>query len=1110
MTETDSTDIDLIKQMPLAADAANGPPATGLSPLTGRDTEVSLLRDRWEQAQEGMGQVVLIVGEAGLGKSRLVQTIKQIVAEEGEGTESGSQVIEWRCADRFQGSGLFPMTDHLQRLFDFGPEEKSTARFDRLAQYLDDCGLGQAEIVALFAKLLFLPSDGRYPTPGLTPAREREETFRAMRQWLRARSYRRPILFVIEDLHWIDASSLEFLEQFIGEGLHNRILTVMTFRPEFRTPWPAMAHQTSLALNRLTRRQVTGLMRKTAGAELPEALVAQVYERTGGVPLLVEEFGRMAQEFAIFERPHEQEMPTTLQELVLARLDRLAGLREVAQLAAALGREFSYEMLTAVAGMEEPVLHAELAKLERAEILFRKGQLPRCTYSFKHALLEEAVRGALDETRQRFLHRQIGEALEARFPQLIETQPESLAQHFTKAGEAEKAVGYWLQAGRRSHERFANVEAITHLKKGLELLQTLGESAARDVREVELLGPLGTAYIAARGYAAPEVGPVFHRARDLSERMGRTPQAFAVMRGHFAFHIVRGNFRLCAELAARAMQFAKEVADPGMLMEALFLEGLTRFYRGNFAGSRDCFAEALGEYDDRERTAFWASQTGEDSGVAHRCYLALASWHLGAPDRAMTLSREAGELARRIHHPFSLEYALHHTGWLHQHCQLGTGAEAAGEEEMRIATEQGFVFWHASGKLYAGAGLLLNGHQERGLQVFEEGLTAYRATGARLGLPYYLSILGEAFTKARRFEDARRAFIEAFALVEQNDERFQEAELHRLWGELHLVENRDETAATACFQRAAEIARAQGSRAWELRATTSLARFWQQQRRGHEATVALSTVFNAYTEGLEMPDLREAAALLRELGDERMREEIAAGIKYVRACIPPPLDGPVSVDWRYIPSSTLGGDAIGYHWLDRQHLALFLIDVTGHGLDAALLSVSIGNVIRSGAISGADVRKPDQVLAALNDAFQGARHSYKFFTLWYGIFQPESRTLTYASGGHPSAIALVPGEPEPLVFPATGPMMGISPGTSYPASATVLPPGARLFIFSDGVCEVRRERKLIWNLPACIEHLAKLGPEQGNAMDALLAHVRELRGSAQLDDDFSIIEAGLH
>jgi predicted ATPase len=790
-------------------------------------------------------------------------------------------IVEWRCYGRFQSTGLFPITDYLQRVLEFGREESSTMRFDRLAQYLDDCALGRPQIVALFAKLLFLPPDERYPALGLTPAREREETFRAVREWLEACSRRQPVLFVVEDLHWIDASTLEFLSQFIAEGLHNRILTVLTFRPEFRTPWPAMAHQTSLALNCLTRRHVAELMRKTVGGELPDALVAQIYERTGGIPLLVEEFSRMAQESAIFEQASPREMPTTLQQLVMARLNRMSSNLEVAHLAATLGREFHYEMLAAVVDVDEQTLCAELAKLEGAEIVYRKGQPPRCTYLFKHTLLEEAVRTALDEPGQRQLHRQVAETMELRFPQLVETQPEQLAQHFTEAGNLEKAVSYWLRAGLRSHERFANVEAISHLTKGLELLRSLEESAARDARELELLGPLGTAYIAARGYAAPEVEPVFHRARDLSERAGKTPQAFAMMRGHFAYHIVRGNFRLCTELAAQAVHFAGRSGDPGMLMEALFLQGVAALYRGDFIGTYDYCARALADFDDRARTPFWATLTGENPGVTNRCYLALACWHLGFPDRALALNREARELARSIHHPFSLEYALHHTGWLHQHCRLGTKVEEAGQEQMRVATEQGFDFWHASGTLYYAAGLLLEGQLEEGLRVFQNGLAAYRATGAILGLPYYLSILGEAFTKAERFDEAHRAFREALDLVEQNDERFQEAELHRLLGKLHPAESHNEAAAAA-FQRAIEIARHLRSRAMELRATASQARLWHRQGRAREALTALTAAFDAFDEGFETPDLADAAALIREWDNECMRDDMAAGIKYVR------------------------------------------------------------------------------------------------------------------------------------------------------------------------------------------------------------------------------------
>src|SRR5271165_4818166 len=379
-----------------------------------------------------------------------------------------------------------------------------------------------------------------------------------------------------------------------------RIPPVATFPPEFKTPWPTPAHQTTLALNRLTRRQVAEWMRRDTGAALPESLVAQIYQRTNGVPLLVEEFTRMARESMVFESvgvasprvpaASTRELPQTLQELVMARLDRMSSNREVAQLAATLGREFDYELLAAVVTINEQTLRAELAKLVSAGILCVKGQPPACTYLFKHALLEEALHSAIDGAERRRLHQQVAEVMEARFTHLVETQPELLAEHFTEAGIIDKAIRYCLRAGMRSRDRFAHVEAISHLTKGLKLLETLEASPERDARELELLGPLGTAYIASRGYAAPEVGLVFRRARALCERAGQTRQLFAMMWGNFAFHIVRGDFRVCTELADEAMAFGERLNDPGILMEALFLKALTRLYRGDFAGARECCA----------------------------------------------------------------------------------------------------------------------------------------------------------------------------------------------------------------------------------------------------------------------------------------------------------------------------------------------------------------------------------------------------------------------------------------------------------------------------------------------------------------------------------------
>jgi tetratricopeptide (TPR) repeat protein len=659
-----------------------------------------------------------------------------------------------------------------------------------------------------------------------------------MREWLHTRAVRRPVLFVVEDLHWVDASTLEFLGQFLTEGLHDRILTVLTFRPEFKTPWPAVAHQTSLALNRLTRRQVGELLGKSAAASLPQQLIDQIHERTGGVPLFVEELARLVRESRRLDQAGGEKtrcdlldhgLPGTLRDLVVTRLDGMTRNPEVAQLAATLGREFAYEVLAAVTTVSEATLKVELATLVRSEILYQKGSPPRSTYMFKHALLEGALHDALATEKRQQFHRQIADALESRFPETAQTLPELLAHHFTEAGMVEEGGSYWLKAGLRCLERSANVEAIGHLTKGLALVRALPESPERDAQELQFLNPLGTTYIAARGYASPEVGPVFSRARELADRIGQPAQRFVVMRGNFAWHVVRGDFKLCVDLAAEAIQFVGTLNDPGMMMEALFLQGLTKFYRGDFAGARDHCSLAVADFDDRNRTKFWATHTGEDSGATHRCYLALVLWHLGYPDRALQLSRETIALARSIGHPFTMEYALHHAGWLRQHCQLGDEAQAAADEQIEIAAEQGFVFWHATGMLYRAGGLLLQGNLAVGLPLLVAGLESYRATGAELALPYYLSLLGDGYTRAGRFEDAHRALAEGLDLADKNEDRFQEAELHRLLGEFHLAETDDQAAAEECFHTAIETARRQQSRAWELRATVSLARLWQRQ-----------------------------------------------------------------------------------------------------------------------------------------------------------------------------------------------------------------------------------------------------------------------------------------
>jgi serine/threonine protein kinase/predicted ATPase len=848
----------------------------GLTPLTGRDHEMSLLKDRWEQAQEGMGQVVLIIGEPGLGKSRLVYTLREHVLGQMVEGEFDSPVIEWRCSPHFQNTALYPAINFYERALAFGREEPPHTRFERLIHRLEQYGVAQPQTVSLWASLLSLPTTDRYPALSFSPVRQREETFRAVLEWLHMRAARKPVLFIVEDLHWVDASSLEFLGQFLAEGLHDSILTLLTFRPEFQTPWPAVAHQTSLALNRLTRRQAAELVRKKVGGALPEEAFEQIYDRAGGVPLFVEEFAKMVQESAAPNRPGvgdspayalpAHEIPSTLQDLVMARLDRMEGGRDLAQLAAALGREFSYDVLAAVACVDQPTLQAELAELVQAEILYPKGPIPRCTYIFKHALLEDALYSALVKSKRQQFHRRIATVLEERFSQTTQTQPELLAHHCTEAGLTDQAIGYWLKAGLRSRERAADREAIGHLTRGLALLESLEETREHDEHKLKILMSLAPAYIAVRGYAAPEVGPTLHHAHELCQRTGDELQQFGIMLGNWEWHLVRGDLRCSVGLAADGMTLAERLGDPGMMMEALFMQGATMFYRAQFAEARVCFERALAAYDDRERTKFWATHSGHNAGVTHRCYLALTLWHLGYPDQALKLICETHELAHTIGHAFTLGHAVDFTAFLRHYCRLGAEVRSAAEEELALATDQGFQLWHALGTLHKGAGILLQGRREEALPLLLKGYSAFRATGAEVRVPSYVAILGDAYTQSGRFEEAHKALDEGLAVAEKNDDRSHEAELHRLRGELLLAESPDQfSTAEECFRRAIETAIRQWSSGWELRATLSLARLWQRLGRRADAHAAMAAVYNSYTEGFTTPDLVEAGALLEAL-----------------------------------------------------------------------------------------------------------------------------------------------------------------------------------------------------------------------------------------------------
>ncbi len=850
---------------------------TGLTPLIGRDREVGLLQDRWEHAVEGMGQIVLIIGDAGLGKSRLVHVVKEhVTAASADGDQP---IIEWRCTPHYENSSLYPVTDYFERRLGFERDDTSTAKFEKLQNHLQTLGLDGDEIVPYLALLLSLPLGEKFTPSTLSPARQKEKTLEAIREWMRVYATRQPFLFVIEDLHWMDPSTLELVALHVESGLNDRILTLLTFRPEFETPWKSKAHQTVMALNRLTKKQMTELMQQKTGVKkLPLALVEQIAAKTDGVPLFVEEYTKMMMESDRFKEDSgevaiassfiSQPIPATLHDLLMARLDRMASNREVVQIAATLGREFSYELIKAVTPMEEPALQAELEKLVTAELLYQKGKPPESGYLFKHALIQDAAYSSLLKSKKQQVHRRIAVALEKQFSAMVKNQPELLAHHFTEAGLFPQGIEYWTKAGLRSQERSANAEAAIHLRRGLELLVTLPDTPERAEQELGMLVPLGTVLIASQGYAAPEVGPVFARARALCLKIGQPMSLFAVLWGIWAWRVVREEFDLCLELAKEVMELAQAQADDGIRMEASFVPGLTLFYRADFAKACEHLQAGLALYD-AERCRLWSRHTGQNAGVTSRSYLALSLWCLGFPDQALQTAHDGVKLAHTVTHPFSRCYALHHLGWLQQHLRLGKETLASAEANLVIANEQGFLFWKAVGTLCRAAGLLLQKKPADALEQARQGLALFRATGAALSAGHYYGYIAEAHWQLGQFADALTAIDEAIDATAKNHNDFFQAELYRLRGEIFLSQSADnQVAAEACFQDSLAGAEKQKAKSWELRTTMSLCRLWARQGRHAEAHARLAVIFGWFTEGFATPDLIDAKKLLDDLKNQ--------------------------------------------------------------------------------------------------------------------------------------------------------------------------------------------------------------------------------------------------
>jgi TOMM system kinase/cyclase fusion protein len=852
----------------------------GLPPMQGRDSELGTLADRWAQARAGHGCVALMAGEPGIGKSRLIWALQQHVAQSPD-----AFLIYLSCSPYFMNTAFYPVVQHLERVLEFGPDDTVEQRLDKMDGLLAQYGFHLPSVVPLLAKLLAVPFQDRYPPLDLPADRQRQLTIDALVKITLMRADYQPVLFVVEDLHWIDPSSLDLLTQLIEHVPQTRQLVVLSFRPEFVPPWPEGAGLERLNLNRLDREASVRIVTEIAGMPVPNELLDQLVGKADGVPLYLEELTKLVVEKGLMRHgdgrldparpPPALAIPATLADSLMARLDRLTDAKGVAQLGAAIGRQFSYELLAAVskttASVDSRALWRNLARLVDAGLLFVEQDPRGVTYTFKHALIQDAAYGSLLRTTRLQYHRCIAQALTQHFPATVEAAPELLAHHYTQAGMIAESVPCWLRAGQHALHASANSEAIAHLTTGLDLLVGLPTGPERAGLELQFCLTLGPAYMAIRGYAAPEVEACYQRARELCRELGDTPQLVPVLHGLWTYYIVRAQHASALALGEQVLELGGATNDDGLLLQGNMEVGWSHFFLGELEQAREHLERVLALYD-HERHSSHAFTYGDNPATSARSNLAQVLWLLGHVDQSLRYSEENLTILRSlINHPYSVAFGLDLAAVVRQYRSDAPTTRALVDEALVLSEAQGLAFIGAMASILKGWVLTQEGDLAEGIAQMCHGLAAQLATGAELARPYWLCLIAEACLQTGAAREGLRLLDEAEAAVEHTHERYWEAEIHRLRGRLLLVASEPAgpevaRSAEACYRRALEIARRQGARSLELRAVIALSLLWQAEGRQGEARELLAPIYERFSEGRETSDLRAAAVLMVELG----------------------------------------------------------------------------------------------------------------------------------------------------------------------------------------------------------------------------------------------------
>ena len=844
---------------------------TSTTPLVGRDEEIDLLLRRWAQVKGGDGQVVLICGEPGIGKSRLAQTLVERLAGEPHTR------LRYFCSPHYQDSALYPSITQLERAADFRREDTDAQRLEKLEAVLAQGTNDLREAVPLLADLLSIPTGDRYRPLNLTPQKRKERTLQVQLAQIEGLAARQPVVIAFEDVHWSDPTTRESLDLIIDRVPALRVLMIITFRPEFTPPWVGRPHVTMLTLSRLPPRlRARMITHVTGGKALPKEIADQIIDRTDGVPLFIEELTKSVVESGVLREAGDHydvsrpvplvAIPTSLHASLLARLDRLAPVREVAQIAAVLGRQFSHELISAVAPMPQPQLDDGLAQLVRAELIFQRGTAPDAEYTFKHALVQDAAYDSLLKSRRAQLHSHVAQVLEGQFSDVVANQPKLLAHHFTQAGLNDRAVPYWMRAGQRALERVACAEAVSQLETALTVNGLLPGSVERDRTELQIRLLLASAYFGSLGWGVMEIQRTLEPARDLARSLGAGEQLASILYYVWLHHALRCEYEMADAATSELYSSAESTGNAKSLILAQMMDSSTCCWKGDFVGSCRVNAKLVETYETRANDDLDVVQiTNQDPKCFAQSWAAVSCWVLGYPDEALHIAQDQLARARQLGHVFNLTWSL-----------MGGGITLALRGDAKRTRE-----WHAEARalgrehalahveqyvdpIWEGIALIWFGEYEEGHARLSSGAPVWEGAGGVHNFVQIRTSFARACLGKGQVEQAQSWARSAIELADRTGHRWYEAEAHRVLGDVLLALNAPSAAETA-FLRAIEIAKGQKAKSWELRAATTLAGLWRDQGKRTKGHDLIAPIYGWFTEGFDTLVLQDAKALLNEL-----------------------------------------------------------------------------------------------------------------------------------------------------------------------------------------------------------------------------------------------------